>query len=214
MYYCTTNHFEKRQDFFECSKHHKDKEKCKTHFIRAVILEDLVWMHMQAVISYILRFESCFRDVVQDRMKLENNEKIQAWRKQLAQAERRIAELDILFVKIYEDNAKGKLSDERFTMMSANYEAEQKQLNEDVIEFQKNIEAQERQYENLEKFIQKACSYQDLDSLTPDMLRDMVSAIYVDAPDKSTGKRRQNIHIKYDGIGFIPLNELMKRETT
>ena len=38
-------------------------------------------------------------------------------------------------------------------------------------------------------------------------------ADYVDAPDKSSGKRRQNIHIKYDGIGFIPLSELMQKET-
>ena len=27
------------------------------------------------------------------------------------------------------------------------------------------------------------------------------------------GKAAQHIHIKYDGIGFIPLNELMKKET-
>ena len=44
-------------------------------------------------------------------------------------------------------------------------------------------------------------------------LRELVSAIYVDALDKSSGKRVQHIHIKYDGLGFIPLNELMKKET-
>ena len=51
-------------------------------------------------------------------MRMENKEKIQVWKKQLTQAEKRIAELDRLFVKIYEDNAKGKLSDERFSMMN------------------------------------------------------------------------------------------------
>ena len=76
----------------------------------------------------------------------------------------------------------------------------------------KNIEEQERQNERLEKFIQKAKHYQDLNSLTPDALRDMVSAIYVGAPDKSSGKRRQKIEIYYDGAGFIPLNLLMQRE--
>ena len=116
-------------------------------------------------------------------------------------------------MKIYEDNAKGKLSDERFSMMSGNYEAEQKKLKTDVIELQMNIEAQERQNERLEKFIQKAKHYQDLDSLTPDSLRDMVSAIYVGAPDKSSGKRQQKIEIYYDGAGFIPLNLLIQRET-
>ena len=31
--------------------------------------------------------------------------------------------------------------------------------------------------------------------------------------DKSSGKRVQHIHIKYDGLGFILLNELMNEET-
>lgn len=127
---------------------------------------------------------------------------------QLTQSEKRIAELDRLFVKFYDDNAKGKLSDERFSMMSCNYEAEQKKLRMDAVELQKNIEEQERQNERLEKFIQKAKHYQDLNSLTPDALRDMVSVIYVGAPDKSSGKRQQKIEIYYDGAGFIPLNLL------
>ncbi|MEA4965607.1 MAG: hypothetical protein VB055_07290 [Oscillospiraceae bacterium] len=40
-----------------------------------------------------------------------------------------------------------------------------------------------------------------------------MSAIYVDVPDKSSGKQTQHIHIKYDGLGFIPLGELMKEKT-
>ena len=34
------------------------------------------------------------------------------------------------------------------------------------------------------------------------------------APDKSSGKRRQSVHIEYDLVGFIPLDELMKQQTT
>ena len=51
-----------------------------------------------------------------------------------------------------------------------------------------------------------------IEEIDPYMLRELIQAIYVEAPDKSSGKRRQNIHIKYDGIGFIPLEELMKHE--
>jgi len=150
---------------------------------------------------------------MQERMCLEGEEKITAWRQQLAKSEKRILELDRLFIKIYEDNASGKLSDERFSMMSMNYEAEQKRLKEDVQQLQQDIQVQERQNENLEKFIQKVYQYEDLTGLTPKALRDMVKAIYVGAPDKSSGKRRQDIRISYDEIGFIPLNELMQEET-
>ena len=145
-------------------------------------------------------------------MRLESREQIQIRKKQLDRDEKRISELKRLFIKIYEDNAGGRLSDERFDMLSQSYEAEQKQLEAEVITLQQEIEAQERQNENIEKFIQKAHKYVGIEELTPYALRELVSAIYVDAPDKSSGKRRQHIHIKYDGLGFIPLNELMKEE--
>ena len=146
-------------------------------------------------------------------MRVESAKKIQISRKQLERNEKRITELKRLFIKIYEDNAKGKLSDERFDMMSQSYEAEQKQLEAEVITLREEIQVQERQNENIERFIQTAHKYVGIEELDPYALRELVQAIYVDAPDKSSGKRRQNIHIKYDGIGVIPLNELMQKET-
>ncbi len=78
---------------------------------------------------------------------------------------------------------------------------------------QQDIEVQERQIENLEQFIQRAHKYKDLDEPTPYALRELVKGVYIEAPNKSSGKRRQNIRISYDLVGFIPLNELMKEET-
>ncbi|MBQ6541473.1 MAG: DUF4368 domain-containing protein, partial [Lachnospiraceae bacterium] len=49
--------------------------------------------------------------------------------------------------------------------------------------------------------------------LTPYAAHELIKAIYVGAPDKSSGKRRQSIHICYDLIGFIPLSELMEKGT-
>lgn len=49
-------------------------------------------------------------------------------KKAMKQAEKRIAELDRLFTRLYEDNVSGKISDERFAVLSAGYEDEQKKL--------------------------------------------------------------------------------------
>jgi hypothetical protein len=212
MQYGSSNNHDAAQDFFDCSLHRKHKEKCGNHFIRVKVLELMVLKHIQAVMGYIQRYESHFRTVMEEQMRLESREQIQIRKKQLDRDEKRISELKRLFIKIYEDNAGGRLSDERFDMLSQSYEAEQKQLEAEVITLQQEIEAQERQNENIEKFIQKAHKYVGIEELTPYALRELVSAIYVDAPDKSSGKRRQHIHIKYDGLGFIPLNELMKEE--
>ena len=158
--------------------------------------------------DYILRHEDYFRKVMEEQLRVESTEKLTVLKKQLARNEKRIADLKRLFMKIYEDNASGKLSDERFDMMSQSYDAEQKQLEEEVLSIQQEIEVQEQQIENIEKFVQKAHKYVHIEELTPYALRELVSAIYVDAPDKSSGKRVQHIHIKYDGLGYIPLDEL------
>ena len=212
LYYSTTKYFEKRQDFFTCSTHRANKDKCSGHYIRAVVLEDLVWNHMKEVISYVTRYEAHFRVEMEQKLRLQSEETIRVYKKRLAQAEKRIGELDRLFIKIYEDNAKGKLNDDRFAMMSKTYEDEQAQLKVEIVNLQKEIEVQERQIEDLEQFIQRARRYTDLTELTPYALRELVKAVYVEAPDKSSGKRKQRVHIEYDLVGYIPVDELIKAE--
>ena len=171
----------------------------------------MVLRHMQIVTGYILRYEEHFRSVMDDHLRLDSTDKLEISKGQLERNEKRIAELKQLFIRIYEDNAKGKLADDRYDMMSQSYDAEQKKLEAEVIALRQEIEVQERQNDNVEKFIEKAKRYVGIDKLDPYALRELVQAIYVDAPDKSSGKRQQMIHIRYDGIGLIPLEELRKK---
>ena len=133
LYYGATNNGKTEGAFFDCSLHWKRKDKCGTHFIRESVLNRMVLRHIQLVTGYILHHRQHFITVMGQKMRVESAEKIQISRKQLERNEKRIAELKRLFIKIYEDNAKGKLSDERFDMMSQSYEAEQKQLEAEVI---------------------------------------------------------------------------------
>ena len=213
MRYCTTNYFEKRQDHFVCANYRSNTGSCSAHFIRAVGLEELVWMHMKAVIFYVTRYEKHFRAVMEQRLRMSSEEAIRGYKTQLAQAERRLAELDRLFIRIYEDNVSGRITDERFSLMSKTYEDEQAQLKVDIHHLRQVIEVQERQIEDLEKFIQRVHKYEDLQEMTPYALRELVKGIYIEAPDKSSGKRRQGVRISYDLVGFVPVEELLKQET-
>ena len=213
MRYCTTNYFEKRQDHFVCANYRSNTGSCSAHFIRAVVLEELVWMHMKAVIFYVTRYEKHFRAVMEQRLRMSSEEAIRGYKTQLAQAERRLAELDRLFIRIYEDNVSGRITDERFSLMSKTYEDEQAQLKVDIHRIRQEIEVQERQIEDLEKFIQRVHKYEDLQEMTPYALRELVKGIYIEAPDKSSGKRRQGVRISYDLVGFVPVEELLKQET-
>ena len=83
---------------------------------------------LRRVLFYIQAFEKQFVQEQLDKSSEEQKkELVKRWRK-LAKSKKRIAELDVLFQRIYDNNITGKLSDERFAIMSANYETEQKTL--------------------------------------------------------------------------------------
>ena len=80
------------------------------------------------------------------------------------------------------------------------------------LESMREIKVQEQKIKNLEVFIQRVKKYTTLKELTPYALRELVKGTYVEAPDKSSGKRRQKVHIEYDLVGYIPVDELLKAE--
>ena len=209
LYYCTSKNFEARQDHFVCSTSRlKGKEVCPTHFIRAVVLEQGVLAHMRLVIACVSTHEERFRKAMGAKQKAEAKKELAAKRRQLTQAERRIEELDRLFKSIYEDNANGKISDSRFQMLSDDYEQEQEELREKLLQLNEEILQLEEQAENIDRFISKVRKYLDLDELTPAILNDMIKAVYVHAPDKSSGHREQQIDISYDLVGILPASLL------
>lgn len=82
-----------------------------------------------------------------------------------------------MFIKIYEDNAKCTLSDKKLEMMSQAYDEEQSRFKSEPETLQKNIEVQEQQAENSEKFIRLASKYADGVPLAPYALRGFVKKL-------------------------------------
>ena len=102
----------------------------------------------------------------------------------------------------------GKLSEARFQMLSDDYEQEQADLRAEIEMLENEIQNQEDQAENVDRFIRQAKKYLYLEKLTPTILNDMVNAVYVHAPDKSSGHRVQDVTISYNYIGILPANLL------
>ena len=71
---------------------------------------------MRTVISYVSRYEDYFRAVMEQKLRLSSEATIRGHKKRLAQAEKRLGELDRLFIRIYEDNVAGRITDEKFSI--------------------------------------------------------------------------------------------------
>ena len=138
----------------------------------------------------------------------EVRKELSAKKRTLQKAENRLSELDRLFKRIYEDMVNGKLSEARFQMLADDYEQEQADLRVKIEMLENEIQNQEDQAENVDRFIRQAKKYLYLEKLTPTILNDMVNAVYVHAPDKSSGHRVQDVTISYNYIGILPANLL------
>ena len=210
-----TKSWAREQDNYVCGTYKRKKGQCTAHFIRAVVVEQLVLENLREVISFAREDTDAFvQQAMSNHMRVKMQEQSQA-RRALEQQNRRISEIDGIIKRLYEDNISGKLTDERFAKMSADYEREQASLQESVEELRKTVETCERQSVNMDSFLKLVKKYTVPDKLFPELLNAFVEKIVVHAPDKSSGHRTQQIDIHYNFIGEIGLSHIInKKEPT
>ena len=137
-----------------------------------------------------------------------------ALKKRIQKNSKRINELDVLIKKLYESYATGKMPEERYVMLSGEYEAEQRNLKDEVQSDQTRISEYEDDSENAAKFLELARKYIDFTVLTPQMIYEFVDKIVVHSPIKVDGEREQqvDIYLKFIGKFDPPMPELTEEE--
>ena len=164
--------------------------------------------HLRLLLLCIASYEDEFRKAMGAKRSAEAKKELAAKKRTLQKSENRLAELDRLFKRIYEDMVNGKLSEARFQMLSDDYEQEQEELRAKIEMLENEIQNQENHVESVDNFIRLAKKHLYVEKLTPAVLNDMVKAVYVHAPDKSSGHRVQDVDISYNHIGILPANLL------
>ena len=210
LYYSVTGSYKREQAYFFCSSYRKNSEVCSAHYIREKVVEQIVLESMQRILLNVQVFEKEFARKQMDCYTEDKKKLLAAKRRELGKVKKRIAEIDTLIQKIYEDNASGKLSDERYATLSLSYEEEQKILKASVPEMQTYLETETDKTESLQRFIQKVKQITELKALTPELIHEFVDKIVVYAPRYLDGKRVQLLDIYYSGVGI--LHELTPEE--
>ena len=117
-------------------------------------------------------------------------------KKEYEQGKARIAKLDEIMQRLYEDNISGKISDERFAKLSETYEAEQRQLTARIAELDEFFAKDQEQTINLKTFMQHVRRYTKLDHLDAEVLRTFIKRIIV--MDTMPGKKGKGIEVKIE----------------
>ena len=200
----------RKQDCYICGSYKKRTADCPAHFIRTELLTAGVTENLRKITSYAAKHEARFMKLLVEQNEDGGRRRNAARKKELETAQKRISELSAIFKRLYEDSVTGRISDERFSELSADYEAEQKELKERAAGLQAELSKSQEAAENAEKFMKVVRRHTSFEELTPTLLREFVEKIVIHESVALDGKRRgklrrQEIEIYYSFVGKVEL---------
>ena len=201
MYQVRGRGWEHEKEYFVCATYRKVKGGCSSHQIRNVVVEELLLDGIRRVTAFARNFEEEFVEMVTKKTKSELDKSMRDSKRELEQAQARMAKLDEIIQRLYEDNIEGKISDERFTKMTANYEAEQQTLEKRVTELKSIMTEEKESALNVDHFLSLVRKYTEIKELTAEIIREFVEKIYVYKAERIDGRRVQRIKIVWNCIG-------------
>ena len=198
---------------FTCRTYKKDSEACTAHYIRECILDEIVLEDLRRITVEAREHPQEFAEYLNSKQSAELQKEIRRLEKEKAAMQKRKAELDAIFKKLYEDSVLGRITAEQFQMLSASYTDEQAKLTEALPQRESEIQRLKETVSNTAAFLNKAKRYTDIQELTPELLRLFIQKIVVHEKEVKWSKHApQTVEIHYADIGCMENRQTAKPE--
>ncbi len=190
--------------YYHCSKNGQGTRQCSMHYIRYDVLYAYVLSRLQYWSGLVQHDEE---QLLKRLLNANDKGQAAARKKQAAElkkAEKRKAEVDTLFARMYEDWAAGRITEYNFNMLSGKYQSEQAELEEKIEQLQSAIAAESQSTADAEKWIALMKECVNPTELTAELLNTLIEKILVhEAVKNEDGSREQEVEIFYRFIGKI-----------
>ncbi|WP_303971508.1 recombinase family protein [Faecalicoccus pleomorphus] len=204
LYFCTCNTYkDDTQDHFVCSNYKSNTGSCQIHFIREVTLQKRVLECVQRTLTYVRAYRDDFIHNMLAQDEASRKAELAQKRKALSGAQKRMEELDKIIQRLYEDSVFGKLSDERFQKLSAQYEAEQIEIKTLASVLEREIEDDAKQAVDVERFLNLAERYSELQELDAATVNELIDRIVIHNPERIDGRKHVAIEVFFTYVGRI-----------
>ncbi len=194
---------------YNCNLYRKRTSKyCSAHYITHKALYKIVLDDIRRNAETAKQYEDELSEYALALSKSNSKGKTKRLEKELEKLQKRNGELDTIIKKLFEQNALGVISDERFISMSVGYEEEQTELKTKIAGLQNHLDEQETANGNTEKFLNAVRKYSEITELNAAILNDLIDSIVIyNAEGKSRNNRKQRVEINYKFIGIMQMPE-------
>ena len=211
------NHSETHYDSdsaFQCGNYRSKSGECVSHYVKTSVLETAILQAIQAVSKYVLENEDEFIQQLKAVWNEQQTRTANNGYQELAEAKKRMAELDEKINKLYESTLSGLLPERQAQRMIQQYDEEQILLERRVAELEILVQQDEIKQVDASRFIALVKKYRDCEELTDTMLYAFIDRIEVhEATGGRTIYRQQNIDIHFNFIGnYYPPVEAVSEE--
>ena len=193
--------------YFNCTSYRqfgKTGGTCSAHYIRYDTLYDYVLARLQ---YWSEQAELGEEELLKRLLNSGDKAKADLMKKQtaeLSKSEKRKAEVDRLFMKLYEDWSSGRITEYNFNMLSQKYQDEQTELDGRIAELKDSLSKEQQSTEDAEKWIVLIRQFACPTELTAELLNTVIEKIVVhEAVKHEDGSREQEVEIYYRFIGKI-----------
>ena len=199
------------QNHFTCRTYKKDgAEVCSAHYIREVALKEIVLETIRRATEFARSDPERFAAYIQQKQSTEVAKEIRGLERELSTMRKRDGELDVVFKRMYEDSALGRVSNEQFRLLSEAYSKEKAQLAEAIPATEERLEKLRSSMANAKNFIAKARKFTDMTELTPELLRTFVAKIIVYEKEVKYSKHApQKIHICFRDFNLNETDDML-----
>lgn len=186
---------------------------CHTEIQRPhVVLEKIVFEAISGLADFVKCHETVFLYMLAKKNNAMRQKEHERLERAVEQDTKRIAEIDRLIEKVFEQNARGILSDERFSKMLQSYEKEQKALTLEVSDSQKTLEKAKQKVTDLRLLLRTLREMTEIKELTQTLVNSLIERIEVRNNDKSSGHCYVKVDIYFTAVGMIGIpteNEIL-----
>ena len=176
LHFCAAKSLRPNQEFYRCANYKDGRGSCKIHYIRNVVLEQIVQTAVSDLADFVRNYEAVFLYMLSRKTESEKKTELSAMRQRLTAAQNRISEIDRVISRLYEDNILGKISKDA-----------------------------DKAGVDLRMLLKGLREFTEVKELTPELVNTLIQRIEVHNSDRSSGKIRVKVDIYFTAAGMIDL---------
>jgi len=185
---------------YQCNRYrHHAKRYCTNHYIKYENVYNIVLTKIQQNVQFVNEHKEELAKYAEElAAKNVGNDQNQV-QTELTNYQKRQQQLNLLFQKLFEQNAVGVISDEQFVSLSETYSTEQQIVKERIAELQTRLSEQDDVADDTMRFFKLVSKYTEITELSSEIIIDLIDKIVVHSPsNRGKGEnRKQKVEIHF-----------------